>query len=208
MYPVMQVNVVCFKSYQHSHPVCALPCLRENVLFVYVHADIRWKHNAFERIKLTLRAQPFQEVVVVRGVVHLMCGKSSAPTTPYPHLRQCSDRRPPHPHQFAISCPIYLYVYTPIYIRNIAFAHITSSAYQKLPFYIPEHYRCPLMRALRDADLHRPVTRRRRHVELPNQAVHIPSHGTSVPCPQHTLNQHMPVVVYNETTTTETACII
>ena len=125
--------------------------------------------------------------------------RSSAPTTPYSHFRQCSDRRPPHPHQFAISCPIYLCVYEPIYIRSIALAW---------HFYIPEHYRCSLMRAVRDVDLHRPATRRRRHVELPNQAVHIPDHGTSVPCPQHTLNQHMPAVTYSETTTTETVYII
>ena len=46
-------------------------------------------------------------------------------TTPYPHLRQCSDRRPPHPNQFVGSCPTYLY-----YVR--------------------------------DVDLHRPSTRRRR----------------------------------------------
>ena len=72
---------------------------------------------------------------------------ANAPTTPYSHLRQCSDRRPPHPHQFAISCPIYLCVYEPIYIRCIAFSW---------HFYIPEHYRFSLMRDLRDVDLHRP----------------------------------------------------
>ena len=60
------------------------------------------------------------------------------------------------------------------------------------------------MRTVRDVDLHRPVTRRRRRVELPNQDVHIPDHGTSVPCPQHTLNQHMSAVAYSETTTAET----
>ena len=64
------------------------------------------------------------------------------------------------------------------------------------------------MRAVRDVDLHRPVTRRRRHVELPNPVVHIPVRGTSVPCPQHTLNQHMSAVAYSETTTAETAYII
>ena len=90
-------------------------------------------------------------------------------------------------------------MYVPIYIRSITFAW---------HFYIPEHYRCSLMRTLRDVDLHRPVTRRRRHVELPNPTVHIPARGTSVPCPQHTLNQHMPSVAYIETTTAETAYII
>ncbi len=50
-------------------------------------------------------------------------------------------------------------MYTPIYVRNISFA---------LHFYIPEHYRCSLMRTLRDIDLHRPATWRRRRVELPN----------------------------------------
>ena len=64
------------------------------------------------------------------------------------------------------------------------------------------------MRAVRDVDLHRPATRRRRHVELPNQTVHIPARGTSVPFPKHTLNKHMPAVAYSETTTAETAYII
>ncbi len=71
--------------------------------------------------------------------------RTSVPTTPgYPHLRQCSDRRPSHgshPHQFTISCPLYLCVYVPIYIRNIVFTW---------HFYIPEHYRCSLMRTLKD----------------------------------------------------------
>ena len=98
----------------------------------------------------------------------------SVPTTPYPHLRQCSDRRPSHPNQFAVSCPIYLYVYAPIYIRCIVFAcHVC----------IPEHYRFSLMRDLRDVDLHRPVTCRRRCVELLNPTVNIPVRDTSVTHP-------------------------
>ena len=47
---------------------------------VYVHANIRWKQNAFERMKLTLRTQAFQEVVVVPGVVGLQYGRSSQRT--------------------------------------------------------------------------------------------------------------------------------
>ncbi len=66
--------------------------------------------------------------------------RSSVLTTPYPHLRQCSDRRPPHPHQFVISCPMYLCPYVPIYIRSIEFAYFVSFSYQKWHFYIPEHY--------------------------------------------------------------------
>ena len=96
----------------------------------------------------------------------LITVRSSVPTTPYPHLPQGADQRPPHPHQFLVSCPMYLCVYEPTYIRCIVFA---------CHFYIPEHYRCFLRRALRDVDLHRPATRRRRHVELPNPTVHIPS---------------------------------
>ena len=63
------------------------------------------------------------------------------------------------------------------------------------------------MRVLRDVDLHRPVTCRRRHVELPNPVVHIPVCDTSV-IPPDTPNQHMTVVTYIETTTVETAYII
>jgi hypothetical protein len=56
--------------------------------------------------------------------------RASAPTTPYPHLRQCSDRRPPHPNQFAVSCPTYLHAYAPIYIRCISFAwHVCISGW-------------------------------------------------------------------------------
>ena len=122
----------------------------------------------------------------------------SAPTTPYPHLRQCSDRRPPHPNQFAVSCPIYLYEYAPIYIRCIAFTcHVC----------IPEHYHCSLMGDLRDVDLHRPVTRRRRHVELPNPAVHIPSAAHQCRAPTHTEPTHACSRI-SETTTAETAYII
>ena len=43
-----------------------------------------------------------------------------------------------------------------------------------------EHYWCSLMRSLRDIDLHRPVTRRRRHVEYSNPVVCIPVRDTSV----------------------------
>ncbi len=103
-----------------------------------------------------------------------------------------------NPNQFAVSCPIYLYAYAPIYIRCIVFAWYVC---------IPEHYRCSLMRSLRDVDLHRPETRRRRCVELRNPAVHIPVRGTSVPCPQDTPSQHMTVVAYSETTTAETVYI-
>jgi hypothetical protein len=49
--------------------------------------------------------------------------------------------------------------------------------------YISEHYRCFLRRVLRDVDLNRPTTRRRRHVELPNPATNIPVLVTSVSCP-------------------------
>ena len=125
--------------------------------------------------------------------------KSQRPDDPLPHPRQCCDRRPSHPNQFAVSCPIYLHEYTPIYIRCIVFTcHVC----------IPEHYHYSLMRSMRDVDLHRPTTRRRRCFELPNPTVHIPVRGTSVSCPQHTPNQHMPVVAYNETTTAETPYII
>ncbi len=80
---------------------------------------------------------------------HDLHWQSQGPTTPYSHLRQCADRRPSRPNQFAVSCHIYLYEYAPIYIRCIAFAwHVC----------IPEHYRCSLMRDLRD--VHRPATRR------------------------------------------------
>ena len=90
-------------------------------------------------------------------------------------------------------------MYQHIYIRCIVFSwHVC----------IPEHYHCSLMRSLRDVDLHRSTTRRRRHVELPNLSVYIPVHDTSVSCPQHTPNEHMTVVSYSETTTTETAYII
>jgi len=154
-------------------------------------------------------------------VVCITCVKSSVVRGPGPVVRRRSPRslpepaprrpptpsdsaptrRPSHPNQFAVSCPIYLYSYAPIHIRCIGFAwHVC----------IPEHcdYRCSLMRALRDVDLHRPATRRRRRVELPNPAVHIPVRGTSVPCPKHTPNQHMTAVTYSETTTAETAYII
>jgi hypothetical protein len=47
--------------------------------------------------------------------------RDSDPTTPYPHLRQCSDRRPSHPKQFAVSCPIY-------YIRMHLYIPPTSDA--------------------------------------------------------------------------------
>ena len=124
--------------------------------------------------------------------------RTSAPTTPYPHLRQCSDRRPPHPHQFAISCPIYLCVYAPINIRIIAFAW---------HFYIPEHYRCSLMRDLRDVDLHRPATCRRRRVVPPNSVVHIPSaahqsrapttHRTNTCLQSHQRKHHYRDCLYN-----------
>jgi hypothetical protein len=80
------------------------------------------------------------------------CVKSSVVWGPGPVVRRCSPqsltdpapRRPP----------------------SIAFVHITSSGYQKWPFYIPEHYRCSLMRVRRDVDLQRPATRRRRRVEF------------------------------------------
>ena len=72
----------------------------------------------------------------------------------------------PHPNQFAVSCPIYLHVYTHINIRCISFA---------LHVCVPEHYHCSLMRDLRDVDLHRPATCRRRRVELSIPDVHIPS---------------------------------
>ena len=116
-----------------------------------------------------------------RGCERDTCVKSSVVRGPGPVVRrcsyhcqiqrpddplQCTDQRPPHPHQFAVSCPTYLCAYAPIYIRCIAFAwHL----------YIPEHYHCFLRRDLRDVDLHRPSTRRRRRVELPNPVVHIPS---------------------------------
>ncbi len=141
-----------------------------------------------------------------------MLPRASVPTTLYPHHRQCSDRRPSHPHQFAISCPIYLCVHVPMYIRNVEFTHITSSAYQKWPSYIPEHYRCSLMRALRDVDLHRPATRTRRRVELPNPSVHIPStthavppttHRTSTYIQSHQRNHHYRDCLYNITHNTE-----
>jgi hypothetical protein len=122
----------------------------------------------------------------------------SAPTTPYPHLRQCSDRRPLHPHQFVISCPTYLCVYEPIYIRIIAFT---------CNFYIPEHYRCSLMRTLRDVDLHRPATCRRKRVEFPNPAVTFRPWHISVVSPPHTEPTHVSSRI-SENTTTETAYII
>jgi hypothetical protein len=124
--------------------------------------------------------------------------RASAPTTPYPHLRQCSDRRPPHPLQFAISCPIYLCEYPPIYIGSIAFA---------CNFYKPEHYGCSLMRVLRDVDLHRPATRRRRHVELRTQpCTSRPRHISVVP-PPHTEPTNACSRI-SETTTTETTYVI
>ncbi len=119
--------------------------------------------------------------------------RTRVPTTPYPHLRQS-----PHPHQFAISCPIYLCVYEPIYIRIIVFVW---------NFYKPEHYRCSLMRTLRDVDLHRSETPRRRHVELPNPVVHILSvthqyrvpttHRTNTCLQSHQWNHHNRDCLYN-----------
>ena len=63
------------------------------------------------------------------------------------------------------------------------------------------------MRALRDVDLHRPATRRRRRVELPNPAVHIPSaahqirapttHRTNTCLQSHQRNHHYRDCLYN-----------
>jgi hypothetical protein len=63
------------------------------------------------------------------------------------------------------------------------------------------------MRTLRDLDLHRPATRRRRRVELPNPAVHIPSvshqdrvpttHRTSTFIQSHQRNHHYRFCLYN-----------
>ena len=63
------------------------------------------------------------------------------------------------------------------------------------------------MRALRDVDLHRPATRRRRRVELPNPTVHIPSaahqcrapttHRTNTCLQSHQRNHHYRDCLYN-----------
>ena len=45
--------------------------------------------------------------------------RTSTTTTPYPHLRQCTDRRPPHPNPFSVSCPIYLYVPTTLELTHV-----------------------------------------------------------------------------------------
>jgi hypothetical protein len=70
-----------------------------------------------------------------------------------------------------------------------------------------EHYRCSLMRTLRDVDLHRPATRRRRRVELPNPIVHIPSvthqyrapttHRTNTCLQSYQRNHHYRDFLYN-----------
>jgi hypothetical protein len=64
-----------------------------------------------------------------------------------------------------------------------------------------------MMRALRDVDLHRPVTRRRRHVEFPKASVYIPSvthqcrapttHRTSTCMQSHQRNHHYRDCLYN-----------
>ncbi len=85
-----------------------------------------------------------------------------------------------------------------LYIRSIPFAW---------HFHIPERYRFSLMRVLRDVDLNRPATRRRRHVELPNPSVHIPSttpqwrvlktHRTNTYLQSHQWNHHYRDCLYN-----------
>jgi hypothetical protein len=75
--------------------------------------------------------------------------RTSVPTTPYPHLQQCTDRRPPHPNQFVVSCPIYVYAYAPIYIRSIAFAFASRMYIRTLPVLpdeVPEERRPPTQR--------------------------------------------------------------
>ncbi len=149
------------------------------------------------------------------------CVKSSVVWGPGPVVRRCSpqsltepvSRRPPThtsdsaPIDVHPTPTIYLCVYTPIYIRRVTFAHVVSFVYQKWPFYIPEHYRCSLMRVLRDVDLDRPATRGRRRVELPNPVVHIPSvthqcsapttHRTSTCMQSHQWNHHYRDYLYN-----------
>ena len=63
------------------------------------------------------------------------------------------------------------------------------------------------MRAVRDVDLHRPATRRRRRVELPNPVVHSPSaahqcrapttHRTNTCLQSHQRNHHYRDCLYN-----------
>ena len=89
------------------------------------------------------------------------CLKSSVVRGPGPVVRRCSPQSLPDPAprrpptRTSYSAPI-----------NV---HPTPTSLQFRVLY----------------DLHRPATRRRRHVELPNPTVHIPSRDTSVPCPQH-----------------------
>ena len=69
------------------------------------------------------------------------------------------------------------------------------------------------MRVLRDVDLHRPATSRRRRVELPNPAVHIPSaahqcrapttHRTNTCLQSHQRNHHYRDCSYNMRHNTE-----
>jgi hypothetical protein len=104
--------------------------------------------------------------------------RANVPTTPYPHLRQYSDRRPPHTHQ--------LPKMTLLYTRTLRFS---------------------LMMTLRDVDLHRPATRRRRRVELSNPVVHIPSvthqyrdpntHRTNTCLQSYQRNHHCRDCLYN-----------
>ena len=190
------VLVFSLSLYRHLYVCCLFYC-HSKISVVQSIDHTTWKIPNMCQIHRSVGSRPCRTEMFPPITV-----RTSVPTTPYPQLRQCSDLCPPHPHQFVMSCPIYVCVYTLIYIRIISFTY---------NFYIPEHYRCSLMRSLRDTDLHRQTTCRRRHVELPNPTVCTPCtsrpwHIITVP-PPHIEPTHFCSLI-SETTTTETAYII
>jgi hypothetical protein len=107
-----------------------------------------------------------------------------------PQLRQSPASSTP---QTVCSFVSYILILMYTYVYHVYSVHVHVC--------LSEHYRCSLMMDRRDVGLHLPVTRTRRHVELPNhesiRAHSRPRHVTecraphSVTCPQHTPDQRM-----------------
>jgi hypothetical protein len=77
---------------------------------------------------------------------------------------------------------LHTYMRMHLYVRCISFTWDVC---------IPEYYHCSLIRVLRDVDLHRPATRRRRCVELSNSRTHSRPRHISVVPPTHTEQTHV-----------------
>ena len=87
----------------------------------YSHTKLKGKRASQKSAEQDTWIGPCHSLFIFITTQKSMWSNLIVHTTPYPHLRQCSDRRPSHPNQFASSYPINLYVYTPIYIRCISF---------------------------------------------------------------------------------------